>query len=203
MGCKRILLSDDFYPAIAAPNASLVTEKIAQITADAVITADGARHPVDTIITATGFHVTDNPQFARITGRGGRTLASVYGQTYLGTVLPGFPGYFQLTGANTGLGHTSMIHIIESQLAFIVDAITRIEAAGGGPCVVRPDVAAAYNARLQRRLPGTVWGSGCRSWYLDDQGRNLTLFPGFTFEFRRRTRRFRPRDFIISTPGSS
>ena len=85
-------------------------------------------------------------------------------------MLPGFPGYFQLTGANTGLGHTSMIHIIESQLAFIIDAIRKIEAAGGGPCVVRPDVAAAYNLRLQRKLPGTVWGSGCSSWYLDRDG---------------------------------
>lgn len=124
----------------------------------------------------------------------------MYEQTYLGTVLPDFPGYFQLTGANTGLGHTSMIHVIESQLAFIIDAIGKIEAAGGGPCVVRPDVAAAYNHRLQRKLPGTVWGSGCSSWYLNAAGRNLALWPGFTFEFRRRTRHFRPRDFIISPP---
>ena len=201
LGCKRVLLSNEFYPALAAPNASLVTEKITEFTADAVITADGERHEVDTVIFATGFHVTDNPMFGKITGRGGRSLASAYGQTYLGTVLPGFPGYFQLTGANTGLGHTSMIHIIESQLAFIIDAVRKIEAAGGGACMVRPDVAAAYNLRLQRKLPGTVWGSGCSSWYLDRAGRNLTLWPGFTFGFRRRTRRFRPRDFIIVRPG--
>ena len=201
LGCKRVLLSNEFYPALAADNASLVTEKITEFASDAIITADGVRHPVDTVIFATGFHVTDNPMFGKITGRGGRTLASVYGQTYLGTMLPGFPGYFQLTGANTGLGHTSMIHIIESQLAFIVDAIRKIEAAGGGPCVVRPDVAAAYNLRLQGKLPGTVWGSGCSSWYLDSAGRNLTLWPGFTFQFRRRTRRFRRRDFIIAPPG--
>jgi cation diffusion facilitator CzcD-associated flavoprotein CzcO len=201
LGCKRVLLSNEFYPALAADNAGLVTEKITEFTADAVVTADGERHPVDTVIFATGFHVTDNPMFGKITGRGGRTLASVYGQTYLGTVLPGFPDYFQLTGANTGLGHTSMIHIIESQLAFIVDAVRKIEAAGGGTCMVRPDVAAAYNLRLQRKLPGTVWGSGCSSWYLDSAGRNLTLWPGFTFQFRRRTKRFRPRDFIIAPPG--
>ena len=154
---------------------------------------------MDTVIFATGFHVTDNPMFGKITGRGGRTLASVYGQTYLGTVLPGFPGYFQLTGANTGLGHTSMIYMIESQLAFVVDAV---RATGDGiPRAVRPDVAAAWNRRLQRKLPGTVWGSGCSSWYLDAAGRNLTLWPGFTFMFRRRTKRFRPRDFIIAPPG--
>jgi cation diffusion facilitator CzcD-associated flavoprotein CzcO len=201
LGCKRVLLSNDYYPALAAGNASLVTEKITEFTADAIVTADGTRHPVDTVIFATGFHVTDNPMLEKITGRGGRTLASVHDQTYLGTVVPNFPGFFQLTGANTALGHTSMVHVIESQLAYIVDGVRKIEAAGGGPCVVRPDVAATYNERLQRRLPGTVWGSGCSSWYLDRSGRNLTLWPGFTFEFRRRTRRFRPRDFLLLAPG--
>jgi cation diffusion facilitator CzcD-associated flavoprotein CzcO len=196
MGCKRIVPSNDFYPALAAGNAELVTEAITEITPDGVVTADGRLHPVDTIILATGFRVTDSPMHDRVTGRGGRTLAAAFGQTYLGTVLPGFPGYFQLTGANTGLGHTSMVYMIESQLAFIIDAIAHMEAAADGAVTdVRPDVAAAYNARLQRRLPGTVWGSGCSSWYLDAAGRNTTLWPGFTFEFRRRTRRFRPRDF--------
>jgi cation diffusion facilitator CzcD-associated flavoprotein CzcO len=197
LGCKRVLPSNDFYPAIARPNVSLVTEKIIEFRAGAVVTADGTEHEVDTVVLATGFHVTDNPTFARVAGRGGRTLAEAFGQTYLGTVVPGFPNYFQLTGANTGLGHSSMLLMIESQLNLIVDAIGQVEAAGGGPCEVRPDVAAAYNAGLQRKLPGTVWGSGCSSWYLDSQGRNLTLWPGFTFSFRRRTRRFEPADFTI------
>jgi cation diffusion facilitator CzcD-associated flavoprotein CzcO len=201
LGCKRILLSNDFYPAIAAPNAEVVSEKITEVTADAIVTADGARYPVDTVILATGFRVTDNPMFGKVTGRGERTLASVFGQTYLGTVLPGFPRYFQLTGANTGLGHTSMVYMIESQLTFVVDAIRKIEAAGGGAFEVRPEVAAAYNARLQRKLPATIWGSGCASWYLDSEGANLTLWPGFTFDYRRRTRRFRPRDFVIARSG--
>jgi hypothetical protein len=135
--------------------------------------------------------------FGKVTGRGGRTLADAFGETYLGTVVPGFPNYVQLTGANTLLGHSSMVFMIESQLAFVLDAVRRIEAAGGGPAEVRPPVAAAYNAELQARLPSIVWGSGCSSWYLDSEGRNLTLWPGFTFEFRRRTRRFRPADFTI------
>jgi hypothetical protein len=114
-------------------------------------------------------------------------------------VVPGFPNFFQLAGANTGLGHSSMIYMIESQLAFVVDAV---RATGDGtPRDVRPDVAAAWNRRLQRKLPGTVWGSGCASWYLDAAGRNLTLWPGFTFTFRRRTKRFRPRDFVRLHPG--
>ncbi len=197
LGCKRVLPSNDFYPAIARPNVSLVTEKIIEFRASGLVTADGAEHSVDTVILATGFHVTDNPMFGKVAGRGGRTLAEAFGQTYLGTVVPGFPNYFQLTGANTGLGHSSMLLMIESQLNLVVDAIQQVEAAGGGPCEVRPDVAATYNARLQFKLPKTVWGSGCSSWYLDSQGRNLTLWPGFTFSFRRRTRRFQRADFTI------
>jgi len=202
LGCKRVLPSNAFYPAVAAGNVDLVTEKIIEFRPDAVVTADGRAHPVDTVILATGFHVTDNPMFGKITGRGGRTLAAAFDQTYLGTVVPGFPNYFHLTGANTGLGHSSIVFMIESQLAYLLSAVRAIEAAGGGPAEVRPEVAAAYNARLQRKLPSTVWGSGCASWYLDSQGRNLALWPGFTFDFRWRTRRFRAADFTLrATPG--
>jgi cation diffusion facilitator CzcD-associated flavoprotein CzcO len=197
LGCKRVLPSNDFYPALAKPNAELVTEKIIEFRPDAVVTADGAVHQVDTVILATGFHVTDNPMFGLITGRGGRTLGDAFGETYLGTVVPGFPNYFQLTGANTGLGHSSMLLMIESQLRYIVDAVRKVDAAGGGPFEVRPQVAAAYNAELQRKLPLTVWGSGCSSWYLNSEGKNLTLWPGFTFDFRRRTRQFRAAEFTI------
>ena len=197
LGCKRVLPSNDFYPAIAKPNVSLVTEKIIEIRPDAVVTADGNAHPVDSVILATGFHVTDNPMFGKIRGKDGQTLADAFGTTYLGTVVPGFPNYFQLTGANTGLGHSSMLLMIESQLSYIVDGIAKAQA-GGGKFEVRPEVAAAYNAELQRRLTRTVWSSGCSSWYLDSEGRNLTLWPGFTFEFRRRTREFRTSDFVLS-----
>jgi cation diffusion facilitator CzcD-associated flavoprotein CzcO len=196
LGCKRVLPSNDYYPAIARPNVSLVTEKIIEFRPGSVVTADGAEHPVDTVILATGFHVTDNPTFGKVTGTDGRTLADAFGTTYLGTVVPGFPNYFQLTGANTGLGHSSMLFMIESQLNYIADGIARTEA-GGGQFVVRPEVAAAYNAELQRKLPKTVWGSGCSSWYLDSEGRNLSLWPGFTFDFRRRTREFRASDFVL------
>jgi cation diffusion facilitator CzcD-associated flavoprotein CzcO len=153
-------------------------------------------HPADTLIFATGFHVTDNPMLGKIRGAAGQTLTDAFATTYLGTVVPGFPNYFQLTGANTGLGHSSMLFMIESQLAYIADGIAKAEAAGGR-FEVRPEVAAAYNAELQRKLPKTVWGSGCSSWYLDREGRNLTLWPGFTFDFRRRTREFRVADFLL------
>jgi cation diffusion facilitator CzcD-associated flavoprotein CzcO len=200
LGCKRVLPSNDFYPALAQSNVSLITEKIIEVRPDAVVTADGTEHPVDTLIFATGFHVTDNPMFGKITGSDGRTLTEAFGQTYLGTVVPGFPNYFQLTGANTGLGHSSMLLMVESQLSYIVDGIAKTQAAGGR-FEVRPEVAASYNAELQRKLPKTVWGSGCSSWYLDAEGRNLTLWPGFTFDFRRRTRTFRTDDFVLSADG--
>jgi len=196
LGCKRVLPSNDYYPAIARPNVSLVTEKVIEFRLDSVVTADGCEHQVDTVILATGFHVTDNPTFTKVVGTGGRTLADGFGGTYLGTVVPGFPNYFNLTGANTGLGHSSMLLMIESQLNYIADGIGKT-LAGGGRFEVRPEVAAAYNAALQRKLPKTVWGSGCSSWYLDSEGRNLTLWPGFTFDFRRRTRKFRLSDFRI------
>lgn len=196
LGCKRVLPSNDFYPAIARPNVSLVTEKIIEFRPHAVVTADGAAHKVDTVILATGFRVADYPMFTRIVGVGGTTLAAALGGTYLGTVVPGFPNYFQLTGANTGLGHSSMLFMIESQLSYIIDGIAKTQASGG-QFEVRPEVAAAYNAELQRKLPKTVWGSGCSSWYLDSEGRNLTLWPGFTFDFRRRTREFRSSDFVL------
>jgi len=197
LGCKRVLPSNDFYPALAQPNVSLVTEKIIEFRPDAVVTADGTEYAVDTVILATGFHVTDNPMFGKITGAGGRALADAFGQTYLGTVVPGFPNYFQLTGANTGLGHSSMLLMVESQLSYIADGIAKTQAAGGR-FEVRPEVAGAYNAELQRKLPKTVWGSGCSSWYLDAEGRNLTLWPGFTFAFRRRTRTFQTADFFLA-----
>jgi cation diffusion facilitator CzcD-associated flavoprotein CzcO len=201
LGCKRVLPSNDFYPAIARPNVSLVTEKIIEFRPHAVITADGAEHKVDTVILATGFRVTDNPAFGKITGTEGRTLADAFGTTYLGTVVPGFPNYFQLTGANTGLGHSSMLLMIESQLAYILDGVAKVSATGAGTFEIRPEVAAAYNAELQRRLPKTVWSSGCSSWYLDREGRNLTLWPGFVGDFRRRTRQFRLADFTLDRQG--
>ena len=196
LGCKRVLPSNDYYPAIARANVSLVTEKIIEFRPDAIVTADGVEHQVDTVILATGFHVTDNPMFTKVAGTQGRTLADAFGTTYLGTVVPGFPNYFNLTGANTGLGHSSMLLMIESQLNYIADGIAKT-LASGGRFEVRPEVAAAYNAELQRKLPKTVWGSGCSSWYLDSEGRNLTLWPGFTFDFRRQTREFRLSDFTI------
>ncbi|MBA3827035.1 MAG: NAD(P)/FAD-dependent oxidoreductase [Ktedonobacterales bacterium] len=193
MGCKRILISDDFYPAVAQPNVAVINTSIREIRPHSIITADGQERPVDTIICATGFHVVDLPIAERIQGHGGQTLAGAWQggvEAYLGTTIAGFPNLFLLIGPNTGLGHTSMVYMMESQYNYIIDALRVMERQHLAAIEVRPQVQADYNAEMQQRLKGTVWLTGCKSWYLDANGRNSTLWPGFTFAYRRRTRHF-------------
>jgi cation diffusion facilitator CzcD-associated flavoprotein CzcO len=161
------------------------------------VTADGAEHAVDTIIFGTGFAVSAGlGKSVPITGRDGVRLAdggAVEG--FLGTTIAGFPNLFVLTGPNTGLGHSSMVFMIESQLSYVLDALRLVDESGAVAIDTRRDRQDAYNAALQRRLDGSVWtAGGCASWYLDDDGRNRTLWPGYTFDFRRRTRKVRPAD---------
>lgn len=193
IGCKRILLSDDFYPALSQPNVALETQSIHEIRAHSVVTASGTEYPVDTIICATGFHVTDTPIGERIFGRDGVSLASAWQQgmqAYKGTSVAGFPNLFLLIGPNTGLGHTSMVVMIESQIAYLMDCLSTMDRLAVAALEVLPEFQATYNQDIQRRFKGTIWLSGCKSWYLDARGRNTTLWPDFTFKFRRQTRRF-------------
>lgn len=193
MGCKRILLSDDFYPALTHDNVEVVTESIREVRPHGIVTADGQERAVDTIICATGFHVTDLGIAQRVRGRDGRTLGDAWNdgpRAYLGAAIAGFPNLFLLIGPNTGVGHTSMVYMIESQIAYVLDCLRHMRREGLQAVEVRTESQRAYNDELQRRMRGTVWTSGCASWYLDAHGRNSTLWPGFTFEFRRRTRRF-------------
>jgi cation diffusion facilitator CzcD-associated flavoprotein CzcO len=199
IGCKRILMSNDYYPALKQPNADVVTEKIVRVTPNAVVTADGAEHEVDTIIFGTGFSVGAGVGHSvPITGRDGEPLAGEGGRSaegFLGTTFAGFPNLFVLVGPNTGLGHNSMVFMIESQLNYVLDALRVLDEYGATALDTRRDRQDAYNAGLQRRLDGSVWtAGGCASWYLDDDGRNRTLWPGYTFDFRRRTRKVRPAD---------
>ena len=201
IGCKRILISDDYYPALTRPNVELVTEPVQAVRDGAVVTAGGSARPVDAIILGTGFHVTDVAAAHRLRGRDGRLLADVWQgspQAYLGTAVAGFPNLFMLVGPNTGLGHTSMLVMIEAQIAYVADCLKAMEDRGARAVEVRPEVQAAYNADVQARMQGTVWTSGCASWYLDAQGRNTALWPGSTVGFRRRLRRFEPGDYAIA-----
>lgn len=201
IGCKRILISDDYLPALAVPNVEVITSGAQEVRERSIVTGDGTEVEVDTIIFGTGFHVTDMPIAAHLHGRGGRSLAEAWKpsmQAYLGSFVAGFPNLFIMTGPNTGLGHNSMIYMIESQLDYLIDCLRVMDERGADLVEVRTDVQDAYNEELQRALEGTVWTAGnCKSWYLDDTGRNTTLWPGPTFRFRERTRRFDPGDYRL------
>jgi len=203
-GCKRVLLSNTWYPALAEPDVELVTGAIREVRASSIVTADGTERPVDTIIYGTGFHVTDNPGWQRVKGRDGRTLADTMAteMNHLGSECTGFPNLFLMTGLNTGLGHSSMVFMVESQLNLLVSTLRHLERTGARTVEPRPEAQAAWNDDIQRRMQGTVWTSGCASWYLDALGRNLTLWPGFTWEFRLRTRRFDPAEHLLDAVPS-
>jgi cation diffusion facilitator CzcD-associated flavoprotein CzcO len=193
IGCKRILLSSDWYPAITAPNVELVTSGIREVREGSVVDGDGVEHELDTIVFATGFAPSDPPIARRLRGRDGRTLSESWQgspQAYLGTTVAGFPNLFVFYGPNTNLGHNSIVYMLESQMTYVLSALDSMDEHGATCAEVRPEVQDAFDAEMQERLQGSVWNSGCSSWYLDRHGRNSLQWPGFTFEYRRRTRRF-------------
>jgi cation diffusion facilitator CzcD-associated flavoprotein CzcO len=193
IGCKRILISNDYLPSLTQPNVDLVAAGLAEVRERSVLSADGREHEVDTIIFGTGFHVTDIPVADRIVGRGGVALKDHWAggmRAYKGTAVAGFPNLFLLVGPNTGLGHSSQVFMIESQIAYVLDAVRHIERTGE-VVEVREEAETAWDAGVQRAMGHTVWTTGgCASWYLDDRGRNTTLWPGSTWRFRRHTARF-------------
>ena len=213
IGCKRILLSNDWYPALARDNVDLVTDRIAKVTPTGVVTDDGTERHVDVLVVATGFHATDLPIAEHVYGRRGVRLADRFRaegmQAYKGSTVHGFPNLFFVVGPNTGLGHSSMVFMIESQVAYVVDALTTMRARG--VTAVEPAARAQqdWNDDLQRRMRTTVWSTGgCSSWYLDAHGRNVTLWPRATFTFRRLTARFDSENYHASvqparSPGAS
>ncbi|MGK8486983.1 flavin-containing monooxygenase [Nocardia asiatica] len=203
IGCKRMLISNDYYPALSRPNVDVVTDGIAEVRANSIVTEDGTEREIDALIVATGFHVTDSPVYDTIAGRDGRTLSEVFDeigqQGYKGSSIANFPNMFFLLGPNVGLGHTSMVYMIESQINYIADALATIDRLDLRTVEVRRDVQDAYNSELQAKLAGSVWlTGGCSSWYLDKHGNNTTLWPDWTFEFRRLTRKFDVAAYDIS-----
>lgn len=204
IGCKRILISNTWYPLLAQDNVDLVTDGIAEIRANSIVGADGTEREVDAIIVATGFHVTDSPTYERIIGRDGRSLSQVWDdrgqQAYKGAAVAGFPNLLFVVGPNTGLGHSSMVFMIESHLNYLADALKVMDERGLATFEVRPDVQRDFNAGIQSRMDRTIWKTGgCASWYLDKHGNNTTLWPGFTFAFRQLTRRFDVANYDTTT----
>jgi cation diffusion facilitator CzcD-associated flavoprotein CzcO len=193
MGCKRVLISNDYYGALARPNVELVTDGIREIRAHSIVDGAGNEREVDALIFATGFQVQAPVPKGMISGRGGLDLGeqwSAGAEAYKGTSVAGFPNLFLLLGPNTGLGHSSMIYMIESQVAYIIDALRQMRKRGWHVLEVEPEAQAAFNRAVQARSARAVWKTGCMSWYLNQDGRNTTLWPGFTFRFRQLTRRF-------------
>ena len=205
IGCKRILISNDYFPAVAAPNAELVTAGIAEVREHSIVDRDGVERPTDTIVLATGFHVTDLPIAEKICGRDGRSLAEVWSDGMVSnrsSTVAGFPNLFLLVGPNVGVGHTSMVYMIESQVAYVDDALQTMDAEGLAVLETTREAQQAYRDLIAEKSKGTVWlAGGCASWYLDKHGHNTTLWPDFTFRFRKLTRTL-DRENYVGTPAA-
>jgi cation diffusion facilitator CzcD-associated flavoprotein CzcO len=200
IGCKRVLLSNEYYPALDRPNVEIATDPIAQVREGAIVTADGRAHPADCIIFGTGFAATDFLAPMRIVGRAGRDLRESWREgasAYLGITVAGFPNFFMLYGPNTGLAHNSIVFMLESQIGYVVACLKRLARGDARRLDVRPEAQQRFNARLKRRSARTVWMKGCTSWYLTAAGENATNWPGYTFEYAWRTRAPRWTDYDI------
>lgn len=191
LGCKRIIYSNDFYPALARPQTELITAAITRVTARGLLTDDGREHALDALVCATGFDTLHPLAGTRIEGLGGRLLSDAWcgGPTaYLGIAVAGFPNFFLMLGPNTATGHTSTLLYIEPQVQHAIACMQRVRREGARWIAVKPEVAAAQDEALQRRLSTSVW-SQCRSWYRADNGRVIAIWPGFTREYVKAARR--------------
>jgi cation diffusion facilitator CzcD-associated flavoprotein CzcO len=211
LGCKRVLLSSTYYPALTAPNAAVVTDRIVSVVPAGIVTEgpDGTRttHEVDTIVFGTGFHVTD-PPIAEHVSVDGVTLAEHWAkngmQAHRGMAVAGFPNLFIVPGPNSGLGHNSMVLMIEAQIEHLVQLLEAMDEQDLGSIQPRPEVQQAYNDELQAELAKTVWMTGgCMSWYLDEHGRNTTLWPGFTWRYMRRMKSFAMSEYAVQARVSA
>jgi cation diffusion facilitator CzcD-associated flavoprotein CzcO len=206
-GCKRILISDNFYPAVADPRAEVITDGIARVTPHSIVTADGVERPVDAIVLATGFHVIDWYTFVEIKGAHGEDLVDRWNRegvaAHRGIMAADLPNLFFLLGPNTGLGHNSVVFMIEAQIHYVAAAIAALDEAGAAALAPTRAAQDQFNAKLQHDLAGTVWNTGgCRSWYLDEHGVNRSLWSGLASEYWLATRSFDAGEYTFSGVGS-
>ncbi|MFB7657429.1 MULTISPECIES: flavin-containing monooxygenase [unclassified Streptomyces] len=208
LGCKRLVPSNRWYPALQKPNVELVPRALREIREHSAVDADGVEREVDTIVFGTGFHVTDSPFADKVRGRDAGLMSEVWGgspRAYLGVSVPGFPNFFMFLGPNSGLGHSSMVYMIEAQVEHVKNAIRALDLSGATSIEVDRQTHDAYNARLDRKLATTVWESGgCRTFYQDANGRNATIYPDWTFSYRRQAVRWKPEAYHLTTrPGTA
>ncbi|MEU9291166.1 NAD(P)/FAD-dependent oxidoreductase [Streptomyces sp. NPDC048275] len=207
LGCKRLLLSNTYYPSLTRPNVTVHATAVAAVHGSRVIGADGSSADVDTIILGTGFHILDMPVVHRVFDADGASLADHWKgspDAYLGTTVSGFPNAFILLGPHLGTGHSSAYMVLEAQLDHVAGAVRHFRSARWASMNVRPEVQAAFSAEVQQALPSTVYNAGgCSSYYLDDNGRNSFSWPWSTGRMRRRLARFDPEayDVTLSTAG--
>ena len=201
MGCKRVLFSDDYYRTLARDDVHLVDRAVERFRADGVVDAAGDDHRLDAVVFATGFQIHDFLSHIDISGRDGRNLNEEWSdgsEAYFGVAVHGFPNLFMLIGPNSGLGHNSIVFMIEAQTHLIRQALQTIADEGATSMEVRPAAQRNFNRSVQQRMGDTVWKSGCDSWYLDDDGTNRTLWPGYTAEYWLRTRNLERDDFRLT-----
>ncbi|MEO6116244.1 MAG: NAD(P)/FAD-dependent oxidoreductase [Pseudolysinimonas sp.] len=202
IGCKRILISSDYYRALTQPNVELVTDAIASIEGNEIVTADGTRRRYDVLVGGTGFDATHPSIAPLLHGRDGASLAdrwSPHMSALRGTTVQDFPNLFLLVGPNTALGHNSIVYMIEAQLDYVLQALQLMDRTGARTIEARPEAQAAYNARIQHALKNSVWSTGgCTSYYVDDAGRNTTLWPHRAAKFRGEMRRFDASEYVLS-----
>jgi len=185
-GCKRILVSDDFYAVLRRPNVELVTDPIERITRDAIVTRDGVARPVDTIVLATGFEPMNLLHDLEVVGVHGAKLGDVWKdgiRAHRTVAVPGFPSFFLLLGPNSALGHSSVVIMIEAQVRYVMRYLESLRGGGWKHLQPRADAAASFDAKLQDKLKRTVWKGSCQSWYQDTTGRVFTLWPGSTLRY--------------------
>jgi cation diffusion facilitator CzcD-associated flavoprotein CzcO len=200
-GCKRVMLTDDWYPTLTKPNVELVETPIERIEPGAVRTTDGRERPADVLVLATGFSAHDFVAPMEITGPGGRTLAQEWGprpHAYMGISVPGFPNLFLVYGPNTNGGTGSVISTIEGAMRHVIAALKTLERSGARTIEVKPDAAEAYDRSLQAALAGTVWHSGCRNWYVDAAGNDPTQWPWTWSAYRRMVTRLDPAAYRLA-----
>ena len=201
LGCKRVMLTDEWYPTLTLPNVELVTDRIAEVTAAGIRTEDGTERPADVLVLATGFDTHGFVAPMEIVGAGGRTLASEWAdvpRAYLGTSVPGFPNMFLLYGPNTNGGTGSVIYMIEAAMRHVIAALGELGRADAHRIEVRREVAAAFDRELRSALAATVWHTGCTNWYVDEHGNDPNQWPWLWSTYRRRTARIEPGAYELS-----